>query len=122
MIYISKEILLNTSINTLNKLSGGQQRLVSIIASLCLRKDSKVFIIDEPLNNLDIGAIVHISNILNSLRLDNPNSLMIIVSHCKIFPFINKVATIDSGKVIVSNSGIVCTACFGNPDSSGFYA
>lgn len=54
-----------------HKLSGGQQRMVSIIAALCLRKDANV--------------------------------LFLIISHCKIFPFINKIA------------------CFGMPDESGFY-
>lgn len=104
-----------------NKLSGGQQRIVSIIASLCLRQESRLFIIDEPLNNLDINAIVHISNMLNKIRIDNPNATLIIVSHCKIFPFISKVATIDNGKIVVSEEGVVCNACFGNADADGFY-
>lgn len=104
-----------------NKLSGGQQRMVSIIASLCLRNDASFFIIDEPLNNLDINTIVHISNILNTIRLENPQALMLIVSHCKIFPFISKVATINNGQVEISDSGIHCNACFGIANSEGFY-
>jgi len=104
-----------------NKLSGGQQRMMSIIASLCLRNDSSFFIIDEPLNNLDINTIVHISNILNTIRLENPRALMIIVSHCKIFPFISKVATIKNGMIEISDSEIVCNACFGTPNTDGFY-
>lgn len=105
----------------IHKLSGGQQRMVSIIAALCLRKESNVFIIDEPLNNLDITSIVHISNLLNRIRTENPNALFLIISHCKIFPFINKIARFENGKVFVSDEKPVCHACFGMPDENGYY-
>lgn len=105
----------------IHKLSGGQQRMVSIIAALCLRKDANVFIIDEPLNNLDISSIVHISNLLNRIRIENPNALFLIISHCKIFPFINKIARIENGGIYVTDEKPVCHACFGVPDSEGYY-
>ena len=105
----------------IHKLSGGQQRMVSIIAALCLRKESNVFIIDEPLNNLDISSIVHISNLLNRIRIENPNALFLIISHCKIFPFINKIARFENGRVFVSDEKPVCHACFGMPDENGYY-
>ena len=57
--------------------------------------------------------------IAKSIR--NPQALMIIVSHCKIFPFISKVATINNGQVEISDSGIHCNACFGVANSEGFY-
>ena len=107
--------------NKITKLSGGQQRLVSIFASLCLRKNSQLYIIDEPLNNLDITTVKHINNVLNKLRLDNPNACFIIISHCKIFPFINKVATIKDGKMIISSEVTKCYACFGEADEKGYY-
>ncbi len=118
--YIPKETGL-TLRSKVNRLSGGQQRLISIVASLCLRKDSEVFLIDEPLNNLDIKTIVHISNIINTIRIENPETIMVIISHCKIFPFITKVASIKDHRVIVSNDSIVCNTCFGLPDASGFF-
>ena len=105
----------------IHKLSGGQQRMVSIIAALCLRKESNVFIIDEPLNNLDISSIVHISNLLNRIKIENPNALFLIISHCKIFPFINKIARFENGRVFVSDEKPVCHACFGVPDENGYY-
>ena len=57
--------------------------------------------------------------IAKSIR--NPQALMILVSHCKIFPFISKVATIKNEKVEISDTGIVCNACFGKPNEDGFY-
>ncbi|MBR5041077.1 MAG: ATP-binding cassette domain-containing protein [Clostridiales bacterium] len=106
----------------IRKLSGGQQRIVSILGSLCLRKDAGIFLVDEPLNNLDIKAIVTISNILNRIHIEKPDTLMIIISHCKIFPFVNTTATIANGKIEVSKSGVVCHACFGEPDEKGYYS
>ena len=118
--YCPKE--LNISLKTrLNRLSGGQQRLISIITSLCLRKDSRAFIIDEPLNNLDISMIVYISNLLNTIRIENPKSLFIIISHCKIFPFINKILKMENKSLILSGEKIVCNSCFGEYDENGFY-
>ena len=104
-----------------NKLSGGQQRIVSILASLCIRKDAGIFLIDEPLNNLDINSIVLISNMLNKIQIGRPEILMIIISHCKIFPFVNTTATIIHGEIKVSKSNIVCHSCFGECDEDGFY-
>ncbi|MBR4341883.1 MAG: ATP-binding cassette domain-containing protein [Lachnospiraceae bacterium] len=118
--YCPKE--LNISLKTkLNRLSGGQQRLISIITSLCLRKDSRAFIIDEPLNNLDISMIVYISNLLNTIRIENPKSLFIVISHCKIFPFINKVLKMENKSLILSEEKIVCHSCFGEYNNEGFY-
>ena len=51
----------------------------------------------------------------------NPEALFIIVSHCKIFPFIKKIATINNGKVEISENRIICNACFGVPNEKGFY-
>lgn len=105
----------------ISKLSGGQQRIVSIIASICLRRDSDVFFIDEPLNNLDMNAVVQISNILNKLRIERPDIVMVMVSHCKIFPFISKVATLEDGIITIRDTNLTCHACFGQPDGDGFY-
>ena len=107
--------------NKITKLSGGQQRLVSIFASLCLKENVPLFLIDEPLNNLDIGTVKHISNLLNKLRIENPDACFVIISHCKIFPFINKVATIKDGKLIIDDKGMNCYACFGKADDMGYY-
>lgn len=103
-----------------SKLSGGQQRLLSIIASICIRSSSKFFIIDEPLNNLDVNTIVKVSNILNKIIKENSDAIFIIVSHCKIFPFITRRIEIIDNKLVESNK-IICHACYGESDENGYY-
>lgn len=103
-----------------SKLSGGQQRLLSIIANICIRADSKLFIIDEPLNNLDIQTVVKVSNLLNNIIKNNNDAIFIIVSHCKIFPFINKVLEIKNNQLVLANKTI-CHSCYGEPDKDGYY-
>lgn len=103
-----------------SKLSGGQQRLLSIIASICIRKESKLFIIDEPLNNLDVNTVVKVSNILNSIIKENEEAMFLIVSHCKIFPFITKTLEIKDNKLLSTGKNF-CHTCYGEPDENGYY-
>lgn len=104
-----------------NKLSGGQQRLLSIIANICLRRNSSVFLIDEPLNNLDLENVINISNALNKIVKEKTEAVFLMVSHCKIFPFITNVATIVDGKIKITNEKPICNSCFGVPDENGYY-
>lgn len=104
-----------------DKLSGGQQRMLSIIATICLRSSSRVFLIDEPLNNLDIDSVAKISNLLNELVKDKNDSVFIIVSHCKIFPFITKTVRFENFRLIEDDGPALCYACFGTPDENGYY-
>lgn len=112
---------MNVKLNSrVNKLSGGQQRILSIIASICIRSQSQVFLIDEPLNNLDISNVAAISNLLNTIVKENKNAIFLIVSHCKIFPFINKTITIDKQNILTIKNNI-CHSCFGEFDDRGYY-
>ncbi len=117
--YMPKEAKISIK-NKVRKLSGGQQRLVSIIASICLRQDASVFIIDEPLNNLDMTNVIQVSNLLNQIVRNNQEAIFIIVSHCKIFPFINKVLELKELSLKWGTKN-VCNACFGIPNNEGYY-
>ncbi|MBQ9081999.1 MAG: hypothetical protein IJY28_00690, partial [Clostridia bacterium] len=105
----------------LRKLSGGQQRLVSILSEVGLAEDAEFFLLDEPLNNLDMKTVRLISNLLNRIHQENPAAVMLLVSHCRIFPFVNRVFTIENGRMTESNAPPVCHTCFGHPDADGFY-
>ena len=113
---------LNFGLKTkVNKLSGGQQRMLSIISSICIREKSKIFILDEPLNNLDIRNVAKISNILNKVVRSKKDSVFLLITHCKIFPFITDGLKIENKKMIHINKDLECYACFGKYDENGFY-
>lgn len=118
--YIPKDAKITLK-SRIQKLSGGQKRLVAIISDICLFEDLNFYFIDEPLNNLDMKTVRQISNLLNQIHRENPEAIIVMVSHCRIFPFINRVLKIENGKLIEDTSSPVCNTCFGLPDENGFY-
>ena len=97
-------------------LSGGQKKLIHIIREIIKNPHAQVFIFDEPLNNLDIKNIASISNLIRScLKHD---STCIIVSHCKVFPFVNEEYRIVNHEFIKCDYD--CKNCFGSGDENGF--
>ncbi|MFV0246950.1 MAG: ATP-binding cassette domain-containing protein [Mycoplasmatales bacterium] len=73
--YFNKNILLSSKVN---QLSGGQKQLVNLLLSLNL--DRELYLLDEPLNNID-------KNIKEKLRgyLENTSKNIILVSHEEIY-------------------------------------
>jgi iron complex transport system ATP-binding protein len=124
-----KEILLNLDENIKdidkvfklnpNKLSGGQQKIVSVISNLIRCEHADLCIVDEPLNNLDIRHVRAICNLLTYINQELKKAI-ILVSHCRVFPNIKKEFFLENGNMVqkeVEN----CYACFGKPDKLGYY-
>lgn len=103
------------------KLSGGQQRLLSLVSAVAVRNDAKLFIIDEPLNNLDFKNAKKISNIITKIHKENPNSAILMVTHCRIFPSITRLITLQNGQIVPNTQPYQCYSCFGVPNSDGYY-
>ena len=103
------------------KLSGGQQRMLSIISSVAVRENAKLFIIDEPLNNLDFANARKISNLITRIHKENPDAAILMVTHCRIFPIINRLITLKNGVIVPSEEEYECHSCFGKANSEGFY-
>ena len=103
------------------RFSGGEQRLLSVLSAIATRPQTELMIIDEPLNNLDFVNARNISNLINRVIQENPKIGLLMISHCRIFPFINREINItDSGASELSEP-YVCHSCFGKPNESGFY-
>ena len=102
-------------------LSGGQKRLLSILTALVRAKGSKLLLIDEPINNLDFNTACRVSNMITKIRKSYPNLSMLIVTHCHIFPIVDRVIKIEKGRILNSNIKYECHNCFGNVDENGFY-
>ena len=103
------------------KLSGGQQRMLSIFLGLLCGGKHNLMIIDEPLNNLDFENAMKISDLINAIRLKNPDSAMIMVTHCKIITCINREREIADGTIQEVDSTYSCNHCMGAPDCELFY-
>jgi len=104
-------------------LSGGQQRLLTIISKVVVREKARLFIIDEPLNNLDTDNMINVSNLINMIHRNNPSAAFLIVTHCRIFPFITRRIEIGNGKIINihTNTKKDCYDCVGIAGDDGFY-
>ena len=103
------------------KLSGGEQRMVSIFLGLMCKNKSHLMIIDEPLNNLDFENATRVSDLINKIRLDNENSAIIIVTHCKIITCINRQRRLVKGIMNQNDSKYECYHCMGEPNCNLFY-
>ena len=104
-----------------NKLSGGQQKLLSIVSDIFIRRNSNIFLIDEPLNNLDIENVINVSNALNQLVREKSDAVFVLVSHCKVFPFVTTTVNIKDGQLYIEEGKNTCYTCFGEPNKDGYY-
>lgn len=86
-----------------------------------LRVFAKVLIIDEPLNNLDYVNAKYISNLINKVIRDNPQTGLLMISHCRIFPFITRELKVTSNRISGASEPYICHSCFGEPDENGVY-
>lgn len=104
-----------------SKLSGGQQRLLSIISAVAIRDNAKLFVIDEPLNNLDFKNAGKISNLITRIHNENPDAAILMVTHCRIFPAITRLITLEKGTIVPNREEYICHSCFGKANEEGYY-
>jgi ABC-type multidrug transport system ATPase subunit len=97
----------------LKKCSGGEKKITSLLAALC-RRDARLIILDEPLNNLDAFHARKLNNYLVELkRKPNPPGILII-THCPMFLDVDKVYELKKGKLtLLENGKYVPKNCYG---------
>lgn len=103
------------------RFSGGEQRLLSVLSVIATRPCAELLIIDEPLNNLDFVNARNISNLLNRIKRENPQMALLMISHCRIFPFITREIKLTANGIEKYDEPYICHSCFGDPDKNGFY-
>lgn len=103
------------------KFSGGEQRLLSVLSVIATRPDAGLMIIDEPLNNLDFINARNISNLINRVVINNKKMALLMISHCRIFPFITREINLSSDGIREVGETYKCHSCFGEHDKDGFY-
>lgn len=109
------------SLNT-RHLSGGQKKLANILANLVRYEFCDLIILDEPLNNLDYENVRSFSNILNQVYKEKPHLGILLVTHCRSIPIVNRMLEIDTqSKTISETAEYRCNSCFGAVDTNGMY-
>ena len=103
------------------KFSGGEQRLLSVLSVIAARSKAELMIIDEPLNNLDFINARNISNLINKVIRYNPDMALLMISHCRIFPFITREINLSAEGMKEVSDHYECHSCFGEHDENGFY-
>ena len=79
-----------------NNLSGGQRQMVHILRCIC--RKNKIVILDEPTSAIDKD---NKSNIIKAIiELSKGNTLILITHDDSILHIVNRVITLDSGKII----------------------
>lgn len=103
------------------QLSGGQLKLVSIMEALIsVHTGVKLFLFDEPLNNLDSNFAVLVSNYLTRMIKKFPDIAIVIVTHCRMFPVVDNAYELKDGKLTLIHDYEYKT-CFGEVDCEGCY-
>lgn len=101
--------------------SGGEQRLLSVLSTLATRPNAELLIVDEPLNNLDFDNVRNISNVINRVIRKNPHMGLLIVSHCRILPFITREIELTPEGIQSAPGQYISYSCFGKPDENGYF-
>ena len=79
-----------------NNLSGGQRQLVHILR--CIGRKNKIIILDEPTSAIDKDNTIIIKNAIKELSKNN--TLILITHDLNILSIVNRVITLESGKII----------------------
>ena len=104
------------------RMSGGQKKLTNIFSNLIRYAFCELLILDEPLNNLDYSNVRAFSNVLTKIYRSKPELAIILVTHCRSIPIVNRIIEIDPvQKQFRENKTYICSSCFGAIDEEGFY-
>lgn len=97
----------------LKKLSGGELRMVSILCALS-RIHSKLYILDEPINNLDANHARLLNNYLVDCVNKEDKPAVLIITHCPMFAC-DRAYKLENG-AIKEIENYQCNSCFGKMD------
>lgn len=107
---------------SIRQMSGGQKKLTNIMTNLIRFEFSNLLLLDEPLNNLDYGNVRSFSNVLTRIFREKPELGIILVTHCRSLPIVNRVIEIDPVEKGLKDGGLyTCNSCFGKLDENGLY-
>ena len=90
--------------------------MASLLAAFS-RDESKLFILDEPINNLDAFHARRLNNYINEVRNDKRKPGILIITHCPMFLGVDRVYLLRKGKLEpLSLENYKVPNCFGAYD------
>lgn len=92
--YFNAEYLMEEKIS---KLSGGQKRLVSLIA--CFAREADLYILDEPINKLDNKVAKLVGDYIS--KLANNGKSVLLITHCRMYLKATKAYEISGEDIIL---------------------
>ncbi len=95
------------------QLSGGQQQRVAIARALV--HEPRLIVCDEPTSALDHESGTRIMELLREVALGPERALVIVTHDARIFPFADRIATMDDGRIVRIEAGRAATAATGSP-------
>lgn len=103
----------------LSKCSGGEKRMVTLLSALS-RSKSALFILDEPINNLDAHHARLLNNYLADLKQrPNPPGILVI-THCHMFQCVDRAYQLKNCQ-LVEMPNYQPKSCYGECISGGRY-
>ena len=93
--------------------------MVSLLRAFS-RKNSKLFILDEPINNLDSKHARILNNFLINLKKQENPPAILIVTHCHMFQSVDRAYQLKDGKLSLI-SIYEPKSCYGKCDKYGYY-
>lgn len=103
----------------LKNCSGGEKRMATLLSALA-RTKSDLFILDEPINNLDAYHARLLNNYLVKLK-GSPNAPgILVITHCHMFQNVDRVYQLSKGKLVKVNN-YSPKSCYGKCNSCGLY-
>uniref|UniRef100_A0A2U9IPN3 Sugar ABC transporter ATP-binding protein n=1 Tax=Acidianus sulfidivorans JP7 TaxID=619593 RepID=A0A2U9IPN3_9CREN len=97
---VSKRLGINELLNRFpSELSGGQQQRVALARALV--KNSKVFLMDEPLSNLDAPQRISARKLIREIQLENSiTTLYVTHDQTEAMAIADKIGIISNGKIV----------------------
>jgi len=79
-----------------DSLSGGQRQIIHLLR--CIGKKNRIIILDEPTAAIDKDNTI---NVVNAVKELGKNNTVILITHdASILSFVDRIVTLDSGKII----------------------
>jgi len=88
--------------------SAGQRKVINVLSAFlkCEACGTNIIFLDEPLNNLDVHNKKLLRDIISDIRAKNPDLTILMISHCRIFPAVNKELKIGKGTITVIDAPV----------------